>query len=177
MDLIASMFTITFDPLGESGTAVVLLNGGDWMPAEPEAGGEQGQRQAAPLGLPWGSTEAAGGAVQSLAWTRVEWFETNHAGRTHALLLPGRMPWGRTARLRVAVGGGVILDLHDASLAACVPRLQVPPDLRGVYVVTQYRARAGKPVPVSGVAAAAGVPLGWYTTPACGEIELECGEL
>ncbi|MEI6654054.1 MAG: hypothetical protein WCP45_04745 [Verrucomicrobiota bacterium] len=147
----ASLYQITFTPTG--GVPIRLLDYGDFLETPLAFGVRQPAQSITPLGSPWGGTHAGGGTRRTLTWQ----CQKEHASHTDAdsyiQRLAATLPFLTTGLLQVAVNGGEVWDLQDATILDSSARRYTDGNFA---TLENLQLDCGHTLPVSG--------FGWYPT-------------
>lgn len=140
--MICSIWKITFTPSTgvRAGEAIVLLDHGDAMEAEPTLPISQGVADSVPLFSPFGHSFALGGAKTSCAWTRRRELP-GMLPRTQALLDAYRFPWGASGTITIEIDGGATWAWDRSSVESIEPSW--PQDPAIPYLLQKHAAKCG----------------------------------
>lgn len=136
-----------------------LLNVGEEIGGEISPKVSQRAVTYAAIGAAWGASVAEGGAMVALDWQTIRNHASHAALRGFCLRQPASLPYGRSGTLRLAISGGEVWDIADASLLSCAPTPLLPSD--GFESVTAYSVSGGKIQPAAAIALYPGIPWEW----------------
>jgi len=123
-----------------AGEAIVLLDHGDDMEAEPKLPVSQGVATSAPIFSPFGHAFALGSALHTATWSRRRTL-TTALPRTQALMDAYRFPWGDQGRLRAQLLDGATWEWDRSAVESIEP--SYPPHSRRSYLLQAYSAKCG----------------------------------
>lgn len=167
---IRSVWKLVF--IRPNGARVTMLDYGDGMDAEPTWPTEQAVSSFSALALPWGTNSGDGGAKRNLAWSRHVAANDSEARFVGMIADTALVPFGETGAIELSHVDGATFRFESAVIQAAVTMRRPSRFERSL----NYRAVAGKTVPVSGISSTPAFPWSWRTE-AFGAMSAEFGDL